>query len=118
MPYFADRVKDTTTTTGTGAITLSGTAPTGYQSFATGLGSASLMVGYAIVGTSEWETGKGIFNGTTGLTRETVRQSSNGNALVNFSAGTKEVFITPSSEQIDNANIGYQIVQVRGWALP
>jgi len=118
MPYYSDRTKDTTTSTGTGAITLSGTAPTGYQSFATAFGSSSLTVGYVIEGTSEWEVGKGTFNGTTGLTRDTIRSSSNVNALVNFSAGTKSVYIDASSEQIDNANIGYQVAQIRGLAMP
>ena len=118
MPYLADRVKDTTTSTGTTAITLSGTAPTGYQAFATAVGSASLVVPYCIVGTSEWEVGKGTFNGTTGLTRYTVRASSNSNALVNFSAGTKDVFVTANAELLDNANIGLQSTQIRGWSLP
>ena len=118
MPYYSDRTQETTTSTGTTAITLSGTAPTGFQTFAAGLGSTSKTVGYVIEGTSQWEVGKGTFNGTTGLTRDTVRSSSNSGSLVNFSAGTKNVYIDASSEQIDNANIGYQIVQVRGWALP
>ena len=118
MPRLADRTIDTTTSTGTTAITLSGTAPTGYQSFATAFGSSSLTVGYVIEGTSEWEVGKGVFNGTTGLTRDTIRSSSNSNALVNFSAGTKSVYVTASAELLDNANIGLQSAQIRGWALP
>ena len=98
MPtYYADRVKDTTTTTGTGALTLAGSAPTGYQTFATALGAASVSdVPYVIEGVtvaSEWEVGTGVFNGTTGLTRVTVLASSNAGALVNFSAGTKNVFV-------------------------
>lgn len=118
MPVIADRVKDTTTSTGTGAITLSGTAPTGYQTFATAFGSGSVSVGYCIAGGTEWEVGKGTFNGTTGLTRDTVRSSSNSNALVSFSAGTKDVFVTAPAELIDNANIGLQLAQISGWALP
>ena len=120
MPRFADRVKDTTTTTGTGAITLAGTPPTGYVTFATGIGAVtSINVAYVIDGgTGEWEVGKGTFNGTTGLTRDIVRSSSNAGALVNFSAGTKTVFCSPSSEHIDNANIGLVYAQSRGWAMP
>lgn len=119
MPYFADRVKDVTSSTGTGAITLAGTPPTGFRSFATGLGAAATVTGYCIQGsTGEWEVGKGTFNGSTGLTRDVVRASSNGNALVSFSAGSKDVFITASSELIDNANIGLQIAQMRGYAMP
>lgn len=118
MPYFADRVKDTSTTTGTGAVTLDNSAPTGFQTFATAFGSGSRVVQYCIVGGSEWEVGKGTFNGTTGLTRDSVRSSSNSNALVNFSAGTKEVFCTASSEILDNANIGGVLAQASGWAMP
>ena len=118
MPYFSDRTKETTTSTGTGAITLSGTAPAGFQTFATGLGAGSRMCGYCIQGTTEWEVGKGVFNGTTGLTRETVRSSSNGNALVNFSAGTKDVFVSSSGELLDNANVGFQYAMARGFITP
>jgi hypothetical protein len=113
MPYLADRVKDTTTTTGTGAITLGNSAPSGYQTFATAFGSSSTWVSYCISGGAEWEVGKGTFNGTTGLTREIVRSSSNSNALVNFSAGSKDVFCTASAELLDNANIGLQIARAR-----
>lgn len=117
MPYFADRVQDVTTSTGTGAITLAGTPPTGYRTFATAFGSSSLMVQYCIAGaTGEFEVGKGVFNGTTGLTRDSVRASSNSNNLVNFSAGNKDVFCTASSEIIDNSNVGLQIAQIRGQA--
>lgn len=109
MPYFADRVKDTTTTTGTGAITLAGTAPTGYQTFQAAFGSGNRTVQYCIEGGAEWEVGDGTFNGTTGLTRDRVRTSSNSNAFVNFSAGTKNVFCTAASETIDNSTVGHQL---------
>lgn len=118
MPYFSDRTKETTTSTGTGAITLAGTAPTGFQTFATGLGAGSRRCGYCIAGGSEWEVGKGTFNGTTGLTREQVRSSSNANALVNFSAGTKDVFVSSSGELLDNANAGFQYAMARGFITP
>lgn len=96
MTFFADRVKDTTTTTGTGSVTLSGVAPTGYQTFATAFGSdAGRPLFYVIELNGEWEVGKGTFNGTTTLARDgVVYASSNSNALVNFSAGTKNVFCT------------------------
>jgi hypothetical protein len=119
MPYLSDRTKDSTTTTGTGDVTLSGTAPTGFQTFAVGLGSSSVRIGYCIAGTTgEWEVGKGVFNGTTGLTRDTVRSSSNGNTLVNFSAGTKDVFVSTSAELLDNANTGMQYAMSRGFMTP
>jgi hypothetical protein len=87
----ADRVKETTTTTGTGTITLLG-AVTGYQSFAA-IGNANTTY-YAIIGpTTEWEVGIGTYtsSGTT-LSRDTVLSSSNAGSLVTFSAGTKDVF--------------------------
>lgn len=97
----ADRVKDTTTTTGTGTVTLSGTAPAGYQTFGTAIGNGNTTY-YAIVGTSEWEVGIGTYTaaGTT-LSRTTVLASSNSGALVTFSAGSKDVFVTyPASKSV------------------
>jgi hypothetical protein len=117
MPYFADRVQDVTTTTGTGSITLAGTPPTGYRTFATAFGSSSTYTQYCIAGaTGEWEVGEGTFNGTTTLSRELVRSSSNSGSLVNFSAGNKDVFCTASAEQVDNSNIGQQSANARGQA--
>ena len=90
----ADRVKETTTTTGTGTVTLLG-ASTGYQSFSV-VGNANTTY-YTIAGqtTSEWEVGIGTYtlSGTT-LSRDTVLSSSNSGSLVTFSAGTKDVFVT------------------------
>lgn len=97
----ADRVKETTTTTGTGTVTLAG-ASTGFQSFsAIGNGNSTY---YTIAGqtSSEWEVGIGTYtsSGTT-LSRTTVLSSSNSGSLVNFSAGTKDVFVTqPSSRTV------------------
>ena len=90
----ADRVKETTTTTGTGTVTLLG-ASTGFQSFAV-IGNANTTY-YTIAGQTgnEWEVGIGTYS-TTGptLTRTTVLASSTGGAAINFSAGTKDVFVT------------------------
>lgn len=98
----ADRVKDTTTTTGTGTVTLSGTAPTGFQSFAA-IGDGNTTY-YTITLGAEWEVGIGTYtaSGTT-LSRDTVLDSSNSGSLVNFSAGTKEVFVTyPADKSISD----------------
>ncbi len=116
MPYIADRVQETTATTGTGAVTLAG-AVSGYQSFASAFGAAALTVQYLLVSGSAWEVGKGTFNGTTGMTRDFVRSSSNAGALITL-AGTSNVYCTASAALIDNANIGLQIAQAKGWALP
>jgi hypothetical protein len=90
----ADRVKETTTTTGTGTVTLLG-ASTGYQSFAA-VGNTNTTY-YTIAGQtgSEWEVGIGTYtaSGTT-LSRDTILASSNGGTAVTLSAGTKDVFVT------------------------
>lgn len=93
MPFvIKDRVKETTTTTGTGTVTLAGAA-SGFQSFSA-IGNANNTY-YTIVGGTQWESGIGTYtsSGTT-LSRDTVLASSNSGALVNFSAGTKDVFVT------------------------
>ena len=94
----ADRVKDTTTTTGTGTITLSGTAPAGYQSF-TAIGNSNSTY-YTITSTNDWEVGIGTYTSSgTALSRDTVLSSSNSGNLVNFSAGSKDVFVTYPAER-------------------
>jgi hypothetical protein len=101
MPLIlADRVRDTTTTTGTGTVTLSGTAPTGYQNFSV-IGNGNTTY-YTINAGSQWEVGIGTYSSTgPTLARNTVLESSNANALVNFSAGVKDVFVTyPSDEAV------------------
>ena len=91
-----DRVKETSTTTGTGTFDLAG-AETGYESFVAGVGTTNTTY-YAIELNSagEWEVGIGTVTdaGTDTLSRETIITSSNGDAAVNFSAGTKNVFCT------------------------
>lgn len=119
MPYIADRVQDTTTTTGTGSVTLAASPPTGYVTFATAFGSSSRTVAYCIDdGAGNWEVGEGTFNGTTTLGRDKIRASSNSNALVNFSAGTKQVFCTAPASFINNANGGCVLASSMGWAMP
>jgi hypothetical protein len=91
-----DRVKETSTTTGTGTIDLAG-AETGYESFVSGVGTTNTTY-YAIELNSagEWEVGIGTVTdaATDTLSRDTIISSSNSDAAVNFSAGTKNVFCT------------------------
>jgi len=95
----ADRVKQGTSTTGTGTVTLSGSL-TGYQTFSV-IGDGNTTY-YTIVDSNDgsWEVGLGTYtaSGTT-LSRDTVLDSSNAGALVNFAAGTKEVFVTYPAEK-------------------
>jgi hypothetical protein len=100
-----DRVQETSTTTGTGTFTLAG-AVSGFQSFSV-IGNANTTY-YAIVGGTEWEVGIGTYTalGTT-LSRDTILESSNGGTAVNFSAGTKNVFVTYPAEKslyLDGSN--------------
>jgi hypothetical protein len=94
MPAFNDRVKETTTSTGTGLITLLG-AVAQFDAFSARFANGE-SVYYAIVGQTgiEWEVGIGAISSSTFLLRSTVLRSSNADALVNFSAGTKDVFAT------------------------
>jgi hypothetical protein len=101
----ADRVKETTTTTGTGTVTLLG-ASTGFQSFAV-IGNGNTTY-YCIAGQtgSEWEVGIGTYtsSGTT-LARTTVLSNSAGTqpSALSFSAGTKDVFVTyPAEYSVSN----------------
>jgi hypothetical protein len=91
-----DRVKVTSTTTGTGTFTL-GSAATGFQDFsAIGDGNQTY---YTIANASDWEVGIGTYtaSGTT-LSRDVVLASSNSNNLVNWGAGSKDVFVTYPAE--------------------
>ena len=90
-----DRVKETSTTTGTGAMALAGAA-VGFITFATGIANNNTTY-YTIhnQGTNEWEVGLGTLDGTSAnLTRTTVITSSDGGTAVNFNTGTKDVFCT------------------------
>jgi hypothetical protein len=93
----SDRVKETTTTTGTGTVTLAG-AVTGFRTFGSVL-SINDTTYYAIVSSSEFEVGIGTFTSSTTLTRDTVLSSSNSNLKVDFGAGSKNVFITQPADK-------------------
>jgi hypothetical protein len=100
----ADRVKESTTTTGTGTVTLLGAAP-GFQSFAV-VGNANTTY-YTIAGqtSNEWEVGIGTYTASgTLLARTTVLSNSAGTqpSALSFSAGTKDVFVTYPAEKSIN----------------
>ncbi len=114
-----DRVKETSTTTGTGDFTLDG-AVSQFQSF-----SACYSIGekvpYAIVGQTgtEWETGMGVLTGASTLQRLQVERSSNANALVSFSSGTKDVFCTILGKQMTRMeSMGHTLAKSLGYDLP
>jgi hypothetical protein len=98
-----DRVKETSTTTGTGTLDLGGAAPD-FESFVSGIGTGNTTY-YAIsqAGTNNWEVGIGTVTdaATDTLSRDTVLSSSNSDNAVNFGAGTKNVFCTqPASKAV------------------
>ena len=101
-----DRVRETTTTTGTGTVTLGGAA-TGFQSFSViGNGNTTFYT-IQLANTNEWEVGIGTYtsSGTT-LSRDTILESSNSGSAVDFSAGTKDVFVTyPAEKAIYEGNL-------------
>lgn len=120
----ADRVRDTSTTAGSGSFSVSGTAPTGYRTFSAVL-SVSDTFYYSIQHQTlnEWEVGLGTYSSANTFARTTVYSSSNAGSAVTFSAGTKDVFITMAaarSLQLDasgnvtpsiNGTLAWQAVQ-------
>lgn len=95
MPILtADRVKETTTTTGTGTYSLAGAA-TGFRGFVAGIGSTNQCY-YTVTDGTDWETGLGTVTdaGTDTLSRDTILASSNSGSAVSWSAGSKDVFVT------------------------
>lgn len=126
MQRVHDRVKETTTTTGTGNITLLG-AVSQFRPF-----SDNFAIGepfyYAIVGQTgtEWEVGRGSLLTSTTFSRDAVFESSNSTgtapdltfSAVNFSAGTKDVFSTIPAERIEEIYTkGQSIMTARNWCM-
>jgi hypothetical protein len=106
-----DRVRETTTTTGTGTITLGGAA-TGFQSFSVIGDANTTFYTIQLSNTNEWEVGIGTYtlSGTT-LSRDTILESSNGGSAVNFSGGIKDVFVTyPAEKAIYQGNLPTKMV--------
>ena len=91
---YADRVKESTTSTGLGDFILAG-APTGFRTFASIIPTGETFY-YCIDGgaSGEWEIGIGVMTDATTLVRSSVLASSNADAAVSFSAGTKNAFVT------------------------
>ena len=105
--FYADRVKETSPTTGTGTLTLAGTSA-GYQTFAAGIGGGNSCY-YCIVhpgpDVDEWEVGLGTVTAGSPntLSRDNVLDSSNSGSLVDFSTGNKDVFQTAPAYFFQNA---------------
>jgi hypothetical protein len=104
----ADRVREQSTTTGAGTLTLTG-AVVGFQTFSSAIGNGNTTY-YTISnpGTTEWEVGVGTVSAGQ-LARTTILSSSNAGSLVNFSAGTKDVFVTYPAEKSVNLDVAGDI---------
>lgn len=103
-----DRVKETCTSPGTGAVTLQG-ASTGYQTFSAAIGDGNTTF-YTIadIGGARWEVGIGTYS-TSGnsLARNTILASSNSNSIVNFDSGSQDVFVTyPAGKSVNQDAAG------------
>ena len=96
-----DRVQETTTTTGTGAVALGGVPSGGpFVTFGSVMSNGDTCY-YAIVSTTEWEVGLGTYNsGANSLTRTAAYASSNGGSFVNFAAGTKYVYLDAVADRL------------------
>lgn len=106
MRTLAPRVKETTSTTGTGTLSLDGPVA-GFQSFVAGIGHLNKCY-YTLLEGNNWEVGIGTVTAATPdtLSRDTVLASSNGGAKLNLGAGTKEVFCDAPAEGISEISYG------------
>lgn len=110
-----DRVLESTTTTGTGDLTLSG-AITGFRAFGSVMSSPLDTCKYSLwavdsngAATGDWESGLGTYSATNTLNRTLVSDSSNSGSLVNLSSGTKYVALSLLSEDILDEGIIYNL---------
>lgn len=108
----SDRVKETTTTTGTGAVTLGG-AVTGFEAFSARMSNGD-TTRYCITDGTAWEVGVGTWNTGGTLSRTTVIKSSNSDSAVSFSAGTKSVFMTWDSAYRPKGSCVQEVTTITG----
>ena len=116
MPQLADRVQETTTTSGTGSVTLAG-AVTGYRTFSSAF-SVGTSVWYCIVDGANWEVGRGTLSASTTLTRDKVYSSSNSGSAITLSGGTSVVFCTLAQDVAQNAGRGRMVATAGGMNMP
>ena len=119
---FFDRVLETSTTTGIGAVTLAA-AVSGFRRFSDVL-SVGQTVPYAIEAvdsngnpSGDWETGEGTYSSANTLTRTTVQASSNANAAVSFGSGTKRVWINASARRLNTRPVQILVSDPNGSAI-
>lgn len=122
MTRLRGNVFETTITTGTGAYVLAG-AVAGARTFAAAFGASPIKVHYVVRPATEdgtWEEGIGTFDGVNQITRDTIVESSNANAAVNWGAGTKNIFCAPLGRRmvvLDDAVSGPAVMTATGKAV-
>jgi hypothetical protein len=111
---YADRVLETSVTTGTGPLTLAA-AVTGFQRFSAAMSTDDTCY-YAIFAvdvngnpSGDWEAGYGTYSSANTLTRTAVHASTNSNNAVDFAAGTKYVILTPTAYAMNRVIGGYNV---------
>lgn len=100
MAVYADRVRETTTTTGTGAYSLAG-AVAGFRTFASAITTSSLVT-YAVDDGTNWEVGEGTFTSgsPSSISRTTILASSNSGSAVSWGVGAKNIYVTASASRL------------------
>jgi hypothetical protein len=110
-----DRVKQLTTTTGTGTITLSSSFPS-FQTFSGALNDGDVTL-YTIQNSNQFEVGRGVFSGST-LTRDEIFSSSSGTTKINV-ASTSNVFITyPAGASVYTSGDNRIVTDISGVRFP
>lgn len=114
----APNIADTSTTTGTGNLTVSGTPPTGFQTFSAVMSVGDTATCFTTHETiPEWEAGVYTYSALNTLERTTIITSSNNGQKVNFSSGTKRVFINESSARIKTVASNFSVVSGDNWII-
>lgn len=115
MVTLVNRAKMSTSTTGTGTITL-GSAETGYQSFADAGVADGDVVRYVIEDGDDWEIGSGTYTASGTTLSRTVDESSNSDAALNLT-GSAVVFITAAAEDIPSISLTNWTITESGGVL-
>lgn len=111
-------VKDTSSTGGTGNLTLSGSATAPYRTFNSAFGTG-VYFPYAIKNSTDWEEGWGHLSASTTFVRDVVTASSNSNAAVNWPASSVDIYCSATAAYLADApNLGQAIAMAYGMAMP
>jgi hypothetical protein len=111
----ADRVRDTSTTTGSGNFTVSGSAPSTYRTFSAVCTAADTFPYFIASQTlNEWEVGLATYSSANVFARTTIYSSSNAGSIVTFSTGTKDVVLSDTAEKSGVNDFTLTTLNVKG----